>query len=417
MPQSRTHLSIDRRCLIGAISGSPLILASSSYARASNPLSALEREVFKIPRAGRPDVPVSLSQLMWALNVPGVSIALVNDYRITSAQAYGVTTSGGARETKPHTLFQAASISKPVAATGAMTLVDRSKLTLDADVNSYLGRWKLPDNEFTRSEKVTLRRLASHTAGLNVPSFQGYAKGAPVPNIIQILDGQPPSNTVPVRAIHTPGTKADYSGGGCLIEQLMVMDVSRLPFEQFMRDAVLDVIGMRDSFFSHSLASNLAGRAALGTMGNGNVVAGGWRVHPELAAAGLWTTARDLASFAIEIALSRKGRSTKVLSAQAIEQMFTKAPNGDVLGFFTDERSPGLFAHAGSNEGYACLLLMNSQSGQGLAIMTNSNNGNILYDLVSRRIARLFNWNIHFPRPPLELPSAAKAKLFAIYAD
>lgn len=417
MPQLRARALIDRRSVLGTMMCSPLILSSGLHARASHPLAALEREVVKLPRAGRPDVPVSLSELMWALGVPGVGIALVDDFRMTSTTAYGVTTAGGLTKVGPRTLFQAASISKPVAATGAMTLVDRGKLTLDGDVNTYLGSWRVPDNEFTRAEKVTLRRLASHTAGLNVPSFQGYATGAALPSILQILDGQPPSNTPAVRVTHTPGTKTAYSGGGCLIEQLMIMDVSRLPFEQFMRNAVLDVIGMKDSSFSQPLASTLTGRAAVGTTGNGKAVDGRWRVHPELAAAGLWTTAKDLASFAIEIALSRKGLSTRVLSAHAIEQMFSKAPNGDVIGFFTDERSPGLFAHAGSNEGYACLLLMNSQSGQGVSIMTNSNNGDFLYDLVSRRIAHLFSWDIRFPRPPREIPPAAKAKLFALHAD
>jgi CubicO group peptidase (beta-lactamase class C family) len=352
---------------------------------------------------------------MWALAVPGVGIALIDNYQIASSKTFGVTTAGGSAKVGPQTLFQAASISKPVAATGAMTLVDKGSLTLDRDVNTYLRSWRVPDNEFTRTEKVTLRRLASHTAGLNVPSFQGYASGAAVPSIFQILEGQPPSNTPAVRVVHTPGTKAEYSGGGCLVEQLVIMDLSGQPFEKFMHSAVLEAIGMKDSFFSQPLASRLAARAAVGTMPDGRPVDGRWRIHPELAAAGLWTTANDLASFAIEIARSRKGRSTRLLSSNAIEQMFKKVPYGDVMGFFTDDRTPGLFAHAGSNQGYSCLLLMNSLSGQGVSIMTNSDNGNVVYDLVSRRIAQLFNWDITFPRPPHDIPSAAKSKLLALH--
>lgn len=352
---------------------------------------------------------------MWALDVPGLSITLIDGYRIVSSKALGVTTAGGSTKVGPRTLFQAASISKPVAATGALTLVDKGGLELDRDVNTFLRSWRLPENDFTRSEKVTLRRLASHTAGLNVPSFQGYASGTAVPSILQILNGQPPSNTPPVRVVHTPGARTNYSGGGSLVEQLVIMDASGQPFERYMRGAVLDPIGMRNSFFSQPLAGRLAARAAVGTMYDGRAVDGHWRVHPELAAAGLWTTAEDLASFAIEIALSRKGRSTRVLSASAIEQMFRKVPNGDVMGFFTDDRTPGLFAHAGSNQGYACLLIMNSVSGQGVSIMTNSDNGNIVYDLASRRIARLFDWSITFPRPPMEIPPAAKSRLAALH--
>jgi CubicO group peptidase (beta-lactamase class C family) len=216
---------------------------------------------------------------------------------------------------------------------------------------------------------------------------------------------------------HTPGTAYVYSGGGCLVEQLMMMDVSGLPFEQLISSAVLEPIGMSDSFFSQPLARALWDRAAVGTSTNGGTIDGRWRVHPELAAAGLWTTASDLATFAIEIARSRKGLSTKILSDEAIEQMFTRAPNGDVLGFSTENRNPGLFAHSGSNHGYACLLLMNSNSGQGAAIMTNSDNGNVLYDLILRRIAQLYSWNITFARPTREIPAEARAKLLALHAN
>src|SRR5260221_930554 len=162
--------------------------------------------------------------------VPALSVAVIDDYKIAWAKAYGVTEPGGKTPATPKPLFQAGSISKPVAAAGMLALVQQGKLSLDEDVNLKLKTWKVPENEFTKEQKVTLRRLASHTAGLTVHGFPGYDVDEKVPTIVQIMNGEKPvANTPEIRVGFVPGTKWRYSGGGGTIEQLAMTDGSRKP--------------------------------------------------------------------------------------------------------------------------------------------------------------------------------------------
>jgi CubicO group peptidase (beta-lactamase class C family) len=164
----------------------------------------------------------TLPELMKLLDVPGLSVAIFDDYKILWAKGYGVTESGSSNPVTTHTLFQAGDISQAVGAVGALALVEQGKLSLDKNVNDELHSWKLPDNEFTKSEKVTLRRILSHTAGLTALDFPGYApadpvahtEAEPVPAIQQVLDGEKPANSAPVRVEMVTGAKFQYSKGG-----------------------------------------------------------------------------------------------------------------------------------------------------------------------------------------------------------
>jgi CubicO group peptidase (beta-lactamase class C family) len=190
---------------------------------------------------------------MDVFKVPGLSVAVIDNFTIVWAKGYGVTEVGTSMPITTKTLFQAASISKPVTATGALYLVEHGKLSLDEDVNRKLVSWKVPENESTKDQKVTLRRLVSHSAGLTVHGFPGYAVGEPIPTLIQIFNGEKPANTAPIRVDIVPGTKARHSGGGITIEQQLIMDVTGELFPQFMRETVLDKIGMRDSTYEQPL--------------------------------------------------------------------------------------------------------------------------------------------------------------------
>src|SRR5215469_5788769 len=193
----------------------------------------------------------SLLELMRALDVPGVSVAVFDDYKILWAKGYGVTEAGSSNLVTTRTLFQAGDISSALAAAGTLALVEQGKLALDKNLNDELRSWKLPDNEFTKSEKVTLRRILSHSAGLTIGGIPGYAPAGPdahtdaepVPTIQQILDGEKPANTAPVRVEMVPGTKFQYSGGGITIEQLIVLDTTGRPFPQAMHNLVLSKAG------------------------------------------------------------------------------------------------------------------------------------------------------------------------------
>jgi len=371
--------------------------AGKKAASSSTRLQKVEQTAVELPgQAGKDPVHLSLSELMKNFNVPGLSLVIIENYRIVDVKAYGVIESGSSTPVTTRTLFQAGSISKPVAATGALWLVEHGKLSLDEDVNQKLKSWKLPENDFTKTEKVTLRRLMSHTAGLTIHGFPGYDVDAPLPTLLQIFNGEKPANTEPIRVDATPGTIERYSGGGITIEQQLMIDVTGKQFPALMRELVLDKIGMSDSSYEQPLPARRAAMTAVGTYMDGKAVHGKWHIYPEMAAAGLWTTPTDLAKFAIETALSKQGKSNRVLSEKMTREMLTPVKENAGLGFFMDKENPGQFGHNGADEGFQALLTMNADTGNGLAIMANSDNGVQVADLVFRRVAKEYAWNFKF---------------------
>src|SRR5262249_15680214 len=253
--------------------------------------------------------------------------------------------------------------------------VEQGKLSLDEDVNKKLKTWKVPENEFTKEQKVTLRRLMSHSAGLTVHGFPGYAVSEKVPTLVQIFNGEKPANTAPIRVDFVPGTDERYSGGGITIEQQLMMDVSGKAFPALMRELVLDRAGMRESSYEQPLPHARAAMTAGGAYADGKPVHGKWHVYPEMAAAGLWTTPTDLAKFAIEIARERRGLSQKILTQPVAREMLKMQSKSFGIGFGLNPDHPGEFSHDGADEGFQALLVMNYQTGQGAALMANSENG------------------------------------------
>lgn len=354
----------------------------------------VETTVVGLPMGeGQAPLRMDLSQLMKLYNVPGLSIAVIDDYKMVWAKGYGVIETGSSTPVNAKTLFQAGSISKPVAATGALYLVEHGKLALDENVNEKLKTWKVPENEYTETEKVTLRRLMSHTAGLTIHGFPGYDVNDMVPTLVQIFNGEKPANTGPIRVDILPGTKEVYSGGGITIEQQLMMDVTGKAFPALMRELVLDKIGMTDSSYEQPLPAARAAMTANGTYADGKVVQGRWHIYPEMAAAGLWTTPTDLSKFAIEIALSKRGKANRVLSEKMTKEMLTPVLDAAGLGLFMDKDNPGQFGHNGADEGFQALLTMNAESGKGVAIMANSDNGIAVGDILLRSVAKEYGWN------------------------
>jgi CubicO group peptidase (beta-lactamase class C family) len=340
---------------------------------------------------GEPVAATKLADRMAALHVPGISIAVIHGGKIEWARGFGVASIGGPPVT-PDRLFQAASISKPVSAMAVLRLVQDGKLDLDADVNQYLKTWKVPANSFTERKKVTLRELLTHTAGLTVHGFPGYASDAPIPTVVQILNGEKPANSPAIRVDTEPGTVWRYSGGGYVVAQVLLQDVTGQPFPKLMHDLVLAPIGMTRSTYEQPLPKNRLAEVALPYRGDGQAVPGGPHVYPEMAPAGLWTTPSDLARYAIEVQNSLAGTSNRVLSAGMVRQMLTPGLNHQGLGPATggSEKHP-FFTHGGANEGYRCNLLA-YDDGDGVVIMTNGDNGGQLANEIQRTVAHEYGW-------------------------
>ncbi|HEX7296063.1 MAG TPA: serine hydrolase [Pyrinomonadaceae bacterium] len=356
------------------------------------------------------DPSYSIVERMKFYKVPALSVAVIKDFKIDWARAYGVKDLQTNEPATTETLFQAGSISKSVNAMVAMKKVEQGKLSLDEDINNKLTSWKLPDNQFTAKKKVTLRNLLSHTAGTTVHGFPGYAINEKVPTLPQVLDGSSPANTAAVRVDMEPGTRFRYSGGGTTITQLALMDVEKKPYPEIARETVLTPLGMRNSTYDQPLPPEWRKKAATGYRANGSEVEGKIHIYPEMAAAGLWTTPTDLAKFAIEVQLSLAGRSNKVLSKQSVETMTTSFMEDVGLGFFIEKHGNALyFGHGGADEGFRAELLVSRDKGYGVAVMVNSDNGQILREVI-RSVAREYGWDEFLPAP-YEIISVDFAKL------
>ena len=322
--------------------------------------------------------------------INGLSLAIIQDGKI-DARVYGVTSRGGAPVTTA-TLFQAGSISKPVAAMGALKLVDQAVLSLREDVNVKLKSWKVPENEFTKTEKVSLRGLLSHSAGLTVHGFPGYDVTERIPTTVEVLDGK--GNTEPVRVNAVPWSLTRYSGGGYTVMQLLVADVTGKPFDQYMREAVLAPLGMTSSTYQQPLPTDRAALTASGYYADRSAVSGKWHVYPEMAAAGLWTTPTDLARFAIEIQQSLAGRSNKVLSqAMTREQLADVGRSNYGLGLaVSGTGTASTFGHNGRDAGFDAMLLAFAETGQGLVVMINANDNSGMMTRITEAVARTYKW-------------------------
>lgn len=349
----------------------------------------------------------SLDERMTHYGVPGVAITVIDDNGIAWTRVHGLADRETGDKVRRDTLFQAGSVSKPVAAFAAMRLVQYDKLALDEPVNDRLIAWHIPDNEFTAKVPVTLDHLLSHTAGLTVHGFNGYAVGAPIPSIQQVLDGAPPANSPPVRVDLLPGSHWRYSGGGYTIMQLLMSEASGLDFASLMKKQVLKPIGMRNSTYQNPLPDKWLSRAAAGVLPDGSAVPGKRHTYPEMAAAGLWTTSQDLALFALEMQKALKGKSELLTRDSASDMLRARADGQYGLGFgLIDVNGEAYFGHGGWDEGFCASLTAHQRQGKGVVIMINANQPDFM-DEVMRAVAFEYAWPGFKQYTPVKLSEQA----------
>ncbi len=373
--------------------------AAAADRAAPDPARIVDELRPRVRIAGRPDPSFSLAERMERHRVPGVSLAVIDDHRIVWARGFGTREVGSGQPVDTATLFLAGSISKPVFATGALRLVETGQLTLDADVNRSLESWKVPETRHTRDRPVTLRHLLSHTGGLTVHGFPGYDVDAQLPTVPEILDGAPPANTEPVRSDTVPGARFTYSGGGYTVAQLVATDVTGEPFPDLMRRLVLEPAGMVHSTFRNPPPASRARRAAAGHERWDTPVEGRYHVYPEMAAAGLWTTATDLARWAIAVSRAYRGEDGLLSPETAREMLSRQVQVGEDAG--VGEAAWGLgpalagrgdslsFRHGGRDEGFVATLSMWPATGRGLVVLTNGTSGALLGE-IRRAFASLY---------------------------
>lgn len=342
---------------------------------------------------------MTLQNRMQFYKIPAVSIVVINHGEIEWAKAYGIKDQVTHELATEETIFQAASISKPIAAMTALRLVQEGLINLDENVNVKLRSWRIPENQLTSSSKVSLRHILSHSSGLSIHGFRGYTGQEAIPTLLQILEGVKPANSKPIRVETKPGTQWKYSGGGFIVLQQLIEDLTALPFDSLVETLVLEPLHMENSTFDHRKATTtLATKLAAGHAYDGSSLTNKWFFYPERAAAGLWSTPTDLAYFLMDIQQTYLGNSENILFTDFVHQMLTLQIGTSGLGFTVEGKDGTLrFSHTGKNMGFSCYMIAYAGRGQGVVIMTNSDNGLYFTYEIMRSVAKAYGWPNYAP--------------------
>ena len=350
----------------------------------------------------------SIEDRMKAWNVRGLSVAVIDSGKIAWAKSYGLK-NVHEPSSKPDTatLFQCASIGKIVTGLVALHLVGKGFVSLDEDVNDKLKSWTIPENDFTAKKKVTLRMLLSHSSGLTDGyGFMGYVPDNELPELLAILNARAPANNRKKLTVASiPGTNERYSGGGYIVIQQLIEDITGKQFEKLVDSIVFAPLGMTHSTYAYYPDEASKPNFAIAHQGNGNSYKKfNYRVYPEKAAAGFWTTASDLAKLIIAIQKNSAGLSN-LIAKSLIKEMLTPQILSMGLGVhLKGDSSVTGFWHAGNNEGYTGILMATTETGQGAVVLTNSNSGEWLAMEILRTVAKNYKWPITLSFAPLPIP-------------
>ncbi|MEO7984511.1 MAG: serine hydrolase domain-containing protein [Bacteroidota bacterium] len=367
----------------------------------------------------------TLQDQMAAFHVNGLSIAVINDYKVEWVKGYGWANVAEKKPVTPTTLFEPGSISKSLNAVGVLKLVQDKKIDLQSDINLFLKSWQFPYDTVSHGKKINVAHLLSHTGGLSVHGFPGYYYGDTIPTIVQILDGSHPANTKAVRSMFEPGLRHEYSGGGTMISELMQMDITGKPYDQYIEETVFKPLGMNNSFFTQPPPPSKKELLATAYSGNGESIKGGYPILVEQAAGGLWTTPADLAKFVIEMQLSAQGRSNKILTKETTQLMLTPfIDEHAALGVFIDTRNgTKYFQHSAGNQGFSGVYFGSLEEGKGVVVVINSDAGFAVINQLVNSVANVYNWKgMANPAKPIvketvELPVTIAKDYLGLYRE
>ena len=372
---------------------------------------------------GQPITRWTLQQRMAHWNVPGVSVAVIRNGQVAWARGYGVLQAGGSEGITPETVFSVGSVSKVGAASTVLRLVQAGRLDLDRDVNHYLKTWQVPASPLLASRPVTLRGILSHTAGLSVSGFPDYPPGAALPTTLDVLEGRKPAQTEAVRVVYPPGSRAQYSGGGTTLAQLIVEETTGQPFADAARQHLLGPLGMSRSSYQNPLPERHGNIArAHGPDGQPRALPRGYEAMPEAAASGLWSTPTDYAKLVIALINAWQGRAGDFLSSPLVRQMMTEVGPSDT-GLGPVLEGQGLdrrFSHSGGNDSYRAWMEGHLATGNGVIIFTNATRGDPLFREIRRAVAESEGWppalDWHTEAPALALSNDELVELAGVYA-
>ena len=344
----------------------------------------------------------NIHERMNEFNVPGVSIAVINDSKVELARGYGLLEMGADLQVTPNSIFCACSMSKFVTTMAVLVLVQDGTLDLDEEVNNKLSSWKIPENEFTQEKSVTLRHLLSHQAGItdSEGSFDVYQAGDPVPTSLDVLNGSTKYNSKSIRIEYLPGSKFEYSDAGyCVIEQLLV-DVTGKPFDALVAEQILKPLGMINSSYQFDFEFSDTAQVAVGHNKHGEVVDGKGVNYPYMSGSGLRSTPTDLSLLVIELhhLLKRTGKLqiSPLLAKGMLTQQGAAAWAG--MGVFLGQVGEQVIMETfGWGVGAQCMISAYPYVGAGVVVMTNSDpachQDKALIGELIRSVKNEYNWN------------------------
>jgi len=392
--------------------------------QASAQIQSIQNKINEVENNLIPFVPVkdfkgwNILDRMKYYNVPGVSIAVIKDYKIDWAKGYGLADTIQKIPVTNETMFSAGSISKFLMAITALKMVENGQIELDKPINNHLVSWKIAENEFTQKTPVTLRMLLSHSGGTSQSSYFGFTPNEPLPSIVEILSGAKIAGTRGVVVNSEPNKEFRYSGGGSMIAQMALMDVSKKSFSNLTQELIFDKLGMHNSTFEQPLPLKYKKQSAW-AYSYASWFKGMPYVYPQQAAAGLYTTPTDLAKVFIDVQKSYLGKgkilgqsiTTEMLSPQKIVSDGTYKENIGIGPFLiqrTDNKDPNgvYFEFTGVNAGFLAYGIASVSGGNGVVIMLNSGDDvNGLGKEIRRAVAKVYHWNSFLPTEikPLKL--------------
>ncbi|MDY8136013.1 serine hydrolase [Aquimarina sp. 2201CG5-10] len=346
----------------------------------------------------------SIEERMKHYGIPGVSIAVINNGEIAWAKGYGVVDKESKTPVTKQTLFQAAATTMPVTAYGALRLVEQHKLNLDENINSYLKSWKVPENEFTKENKVTIKNLLNHSAGIYPRGTGSYSIDDKIPTLVEILNGTYPAINEPITTNKEPGESVRFAYASYVPIQQMMLDVDGRTFPEIMNELVLEPLEMNNSTFNQSLTPEQLTKVATGYLKDGSMVKGRKNIYPSMASGGLWTTAEDYAKFITNVQQTLNGKPTQGLSKDLTKLMGTpygvSNPGWSFtlgLGFQLINKNNDIYLrHHGWNTGFYAEIMAHRDKGYGVVVMTNSTFPEFNAE-VMRSVAQAYHWDNYLP--------------------
>jgi CubicO group peptidase (beta-lactamase class C family) len=344
---------------------------------------------------GMPPEKLTLRARMEFYHIPGVGIAVLDKNKLEWARAYGEKDNQTRQPLTEETLFQAGSFSEMMAAAAAVQLVEQGKLDLEGSVSAQLRSWRFPPVMAVPETAITPGSLLTHSAGISDQVFDGYEQGEPLPSLMQIINGENPARNRPV---WIPGRKSSasrtrYSEPGYVILEQLFRDVTNRPFDAYIKETILDPLGLKSSTFALPLPEEMKQRTASGHVREGQPAKGLWKNYPEAAANGLWTTPTDFALFLAELLQTAGDGPGKILSPGSARFLLSPQVEGYGFGFMVEGRGDDInFNLRGRTHGYACFMTVYPAKGQGAVIMTNSDNGPLLIQEILCALSEVYDW-------------------------